>query len=209
MDADWVGFSFSFPWRGLISQECFLLISLARTQGYVTTDAGCLGTTAPTWTQMHFRHEHLFPPFLHKPWGNRKTSLLNTTKTETNIHSVCHQGSLPISISPPAQMQPNTEEGQVEKKKQITVGCWYSYSGEKHIHCVAICTKSCLINPTKTNYTQTTGGAKLSYLIWRKVLYWWGSSEQLGSCAILVTPFWVKQALAYQQGPLFFPSFPL
>lgn len=27
-------------------------------------------------------------------------------------------------------MQPNTEEGQVEKKKQITVVCWYSYGGE-------------------------------------------------------------------------------
>lgn len=80
----------------------------------------------------------------------------------------------------------------------------------KHFHCVAICTKSCVTKPTKTNKPQTTGEAKHPYLVWRKLLYWQGSTEELrASCTVLVTPFPAKETSACQRQPLFSPSFPL
>lgn len=88
-DTDWVGFSSSFPQRELISKECFLLTPPYRCR--------CLGTAALTSIHIHFRNEHPFSPFLFNLWENRETSLLNTIKTEANIHHMSHQESLSIS----------------------------------------------------------------------------------------------------------------
>lgn len=44
------------------------------------------------------------------------------------------------------------------------------------------------------NNAQTTEGARHSYLVWRNLLYWWGSTEELRApSTILVTPFQAKK----------------
>lgn len=179
-----MGFSFSFPWRELNSKECILLTPPYRCL--------CLGTAALTPIYKHFRNEHPFPAFIFSLWGNRETHLLNTVKTEANMHCVSHQGSL--SISSLLQHKCNKIMGsQVEQKKHGLVQLQW----RKHFYCVAICTKSCVTNPIKTKTIRTTEGARHSYLAWRKLLYWWGSIQELGaSSTILVTPFQAKQTLA-------------
>lgn len=170
----------------------------------------CPRTAALTWARMHFRDEHLFPQFLRNPWRNGENSFLNSIKTERNVYLVHHQGGLSVSSLLRHKCNKILERVRVRRETDhpgLLVQLWW----RKHFHCVAICTKSHVIKPKKTpNKTETTGGAKPPDLVWRKSLYWRGSTEEPGaSYAVLVTLFPAKEASASQRGPRFFPSFPL
>lgn len=61
-DTDRVGFSSSFPWRGLISQEC-LRVPLA----------WAMHMQSPAVRGPQLQQEHPLPPFLGKPEETEKT----------------------------------------------------------------------------------------------------------------------------------------
>lgn len=174
-DTDWVGFSSSFPWSGLISQECPRVPLAWAVQ---MQSPGAQGPQLP--------QEHPFPPFLGNPKKTVKPVHL-TQSRHINICCVCHKGGL--LISPLTQTHTKSYwRGEVRQKKQITVGCCYSHTGKKHFHCTAVC--------TKTNKTDCWRGT-MPLLVWREVLCWRGTMEELGaSYSVLFAPLGAEQAFS-------------
>lgn len=144
-----------------------------------------------------------FPSVYLQSLRKHRTPVFNIIKD--NIHLVCHEGNLSISsllwykhnrILKSVRLRRNRSQwdaGTVIVEKTLSL-------------CISICTKSSVINHTKqvrhkplevqSTPTWSEGNCSADW-------------EAQGSWEFLEIPFQAKQALACQQGPLFFPSFAL
>lgn len=151
---------------------------------YSSSQMPLLGIAALTPIHIHSRNEHPFPPFLFNLWGNRETSLLNTIKTEANIHRVSHQGS--ISISSLLQHKCNKIMRSVKLSRR-NISLW---SGKVKVEKILLLCSQMYKIPCDKLYkknTQTTEGARhFYYLVWRKLLY----DEEEQRSWELPLPFW-------------------